>query len=81
MDIRKKQQMSLFFWRRYSVTVDRMNRNAINKEFAEKNRGVRVFPDRSGQWRYIYHGILKDAPIDYLEFGAFRGIAFAGGLP
>jgi hypothetical protein len=47
MDIRKKQQMSLFFWRRYSVTVDRMNRNAINREFAEKNRGVRVFPDRS----------------------------------
>ena len=73
MDIRKKQQVSLFFWWRYSVTVDRMNRNAINREFAEKNRGVRVFPDRSRQWRYIYHDILKDVPIDYLEFGVFRG--------
>ena len=73
MNIRKKQQVSMFFWWRYSVTFDRINRNAINREFAEKNRGVPVFPDRYRSWKYIYHDILKDAPIDYLEFGVFRG--------
>lgn len=73
MDIRKKQQISLFFWRRYSVTFDRINRSQKNKEFAQDNRGVSVFTDRSRQWRYIYHDILKDVPIDYLEFGVFRG--------
>ena len=79
MNIRKKQQVSMFFWWRYSVTFDRINRNAINREFAEKNRGVPVFPDRYRSWKYIYHDILKDAPIDYLEFGVFRGIPFASG--
>jgi len=65
--------MSLLFWRRYSVTFDRINRNAINKEFAKDNINGPVFPDRSIQWRYIYHDILKDAPVDYLEFGVFWG--------
>ena len=73
MDIRKKQLISLFFWRRYSVTLDRINRNGLNKEFALKNQDMPLFRDRSEQWRYIYHEILKDAPIDYLEFGVFTG--------
>jgi len=73
MDIGKKQQIFLFLWRRYSVTFDRMNRNAISREFAEKNQGVPVFPNRYEQYKYIYHDILKDVPIDYLEFGVFRG--------
>jgi hypothetical protein len=73
MNIRKKQQMSLFFWRRYSATLDRINRNALNKEFAMKNQTVLSFPNRSEQWRYLYQEILEKAPIDYLEFGVFRG--------
>ena len=73
MDIRKKQLVSLFFWRRYSVTFDRINRNALNKEFAIKNKDIPLFTDRSKQWRYISREILRDEPIDYLEFGVFRG--------
>ena len=73
MEMRKKQIISLFFWRRYSVTFDRVNRNGKSKEFARKNHDVPMFRDRSKQWKYISHEILKDMPIDYLEFGVFRG--------
>jgi len=73
MDIRKKQSISLFFWRRYSATVDRINRNAINKRFVTENTDVPVFKDRSKHWEYLYHQILHDVPIDYLEFGVFKG--------
>ena len=73
MGIRRKQAISLLLWRHYSVTFDRVNRNAINRKFAIENQNVPVFPDRSKQWRYIYNEILKDVPIDYLEFGVFMG--------
>ncbi|MCW6169356.1 MAG: TylF/MycF family methyltransferase [Thermoplasmatales archaeon] len=73
MDIREKQTIAMLLWRRYSITIDRMNRNAINRTFADGNQNVPVFAGRSKQWQYIYHEILKDEPIDYLEFGVFRG--------
>ena len=73
MNIRKKQSVSLLLWRKYSDTVDRINRNALNKKFAIENREVPIFKNRLEQWRYIYHEILHDFPIDYFEFGVFRG--------
>ena len=73
MNIRKKQIISLIFWRRYSVTFDRINRNPLNKKFATENQNVPIFTNRSNQWHYIYHEILHDLPIDYFEFGVFMG--------
>lgn len=73
MNIRKKQIISLIFWRRYSVTFDRINRNPLNKKFATENHNVPIFTNRSNQWHYIYHEILHDLPIDYFEFGVFMG--------
>lgn len=73
MDIRKKQKLSLFFWRRYSATFDRINRNALNKDFAIENQNVPVFENRLKQWHYIYHEILHNSPIDYFEFGVYMG--------
>lgn len=73
MDIRIMQSISMFFWRRYSVTIDRMNQNAINRKFALDNQNVPVFEDRSKQWSYLYHEVLQDVPVDYLEFGVYKG--------
>ena len=73
MDIRTKQVLSLLFWRKYSPTFDRINRNALNKKFATDNQNVQIFTDRMNQWHYIYHEILHDSPIDYFEFGVFKG--------
>ena len=73
MNIRKKQILSLVFWRRYSVTFDRINRNPLNKKFATENQNVPIFTNRSNQWHHIYHEILHDLPIDYFEFGVFMG--------
>ena len=73
MNIRKKQIISLIFWRRYSVTFDRINRNPLNKKFATENQNVPIFTNRLNHWHYIYHEILHDLPIDYFEFGVYRG--------
>ena len=43
MNIRNKQTLSLFFWRKYSSTIDRINRNALNKKFATENENVPIF--------------------------------------
>ena len=73
MNIRKKQSISKLLWRHYSVIIDRINRNAINRKFAVNNKNVPVFIDRSKQWSYVYHEVLQDAPVDYLEFGVYKG--------
>lgn len=73
MDIRRKQAVSAFLWRRYFQAIDRINRNPINRKFAVENKNVPIFTDRSKHWRYLYHEILQDKPIDYLEFGVFKG--------
>lgn len=63
MDIRRKQSIAMFFWRRYSITVDRVNLNAKNIKFAVDNKNVPVFIDRSKQWSYLYHEVLQDVPV------------------
>jgi O-methyltransferase len=73
MDIRKKEQISLFFWRRYSYTFDRINRAPLNKMFAKENSKVPRFQDRLAHFRFIEKEVIKDAPIDYLEFGVYQG--------
>ena len=73
MNIRNKQTLSLFFWRKYSSTIDRINRNALNKKFATENQNVSTFTNRLNHWYYIYHEILHDLPIDYFEFGVYKG--------
>ena len=73
MNIRKKEILSLLIRKRYSATFDRINRNPINKRFAIENQDVPIFTNRLEQWRYIYHEILQDLPIDYFEFGVYRG--------
>lgn len=73
MDIRKKEQISLLFWRRYSLTLDRINRAPLNIMFEKENSKVPRFPNRLDHFRFIEKEIVKDAPIDYLEFGVYQG--------
>lgn len=65
--------ISAFFWRRYSVAIDRLNKNPLNVKFAKDNNNVPTFPSRVSLWLYISHEILLEQPIDYLEFGVFEG--------
>ena len=71
MNIRKKQILSLLLWRRYSATVDRINRNPLNKKFSIENRNVSTFTDRLKMWHFLCHEIIHDLPIDYFEFGVY----------
>ena len=73
MDLRKAELISLFLWRRYSPTFDRINRAPLLKVFAEENSTVPTFSDRSAHFRFIEKEVIRDAPIDYLEFGVYRG--------
>lgn len=73
MEIRKKQAMAAIFWRRYSINIDRINRNVINREYAKENSDIPIFSSRELLWHYISVTILHDTPIDYLEFGVFEG--------
>lgn len=73
MDFRKKQKISAFIWRRYSVTFERVNGTPLNLMFTRAHNDIPTFPDRVSLWRYISQVFLKDEPIDYLEFGVFKG--------
>jgi hypothetical protein len=46
MNARKKQILSLLFWRRYSAIFDRINNNALNKKSATSNQNVPLFTNR-----------------------------------
>ena len=73
MDIRKKQSISAIFWNRYSINIERINRNAICRQYAKDNSDVPVFSNRELLWHYISDKIIHDDSIDYLEFGVFEG--------
>ena len=63
----------MLFWRRYFATVDRINRNALVKKFALENESVPTFTDRLKQWHFLNREILQNLPIDYFEFGVYKG--------
>ena len=69
----KIQKISPKFWPRYSFTVENLNSNPLLKKLMDENSACHNFKDRSEHFRYVSDEIVKKNPIDYLEFGVYKG--------
>lgn len=73
MKTRNMQLVSLHIWRKYSITLDRINRNPLCKTFSQQNQNVLALPNRSAFFKYVNENFIKNESIDYLEFGVYQG--------
>lgn len=73
MNIRTKQKIATLFWKKYSITFDRINQNALQCRWLRDNKSVPVFQDKFNYFTFINEQILKDEPIDFFEFGVYKG--------
>lgn len=75
MNIRTKQRLAHVAWPRYSQLVDLVNRNALLWDWTKQHSNVRHVKGRTELFRYVSESIIGNNPIDYLEFGVFRGVS------
>ena len=80
MDVRIRQWLAGILFPRYSKTLDRMNYNALQKEwFLGQDKGRAHISDTKGNpytsdlFNFLGSTIIKESPIDYFEFGVFEG--------
>ena len=58
---------------RYSEALDKLNKNALYFEQVVNEFGNKeVFEDRFKMYAWV-NGLIKGQPIDYLEFGVWKG--------
>ena len=57
----------------HSSLIERLNHNAKHLSWLSRQKDVPRRAGRSDLYRYINDQILKNRPVDYLEFGVFRG--------
>ena len=69
----KFQRLSPYLWGKYSVTIENLNLNALLKKALSENNTVAVFDNKHDYFRYLAKEIVKDDPIQYLEFGVYTG--------
>ena len=58
---------------RYSRMLDIVNYNALLAQWMRQHPGCRRFEKREDYYRHLNHEYLQNQPIDFLEFGVFRG--------
>ena len=73
INIRTKQYLASIFWRRYSITIERINRNALLRKWTKDHINVPLLPNKKQHFVFINEQILKNCDIDYLEFGVYKG--------
>jgi hypothetical protein len=70
--IRARLAASLF--PKYFSGLDKLNRNALVGQWIRDNRErVKIVPDKAALYAHVNATICHDEPIDYLEFGVYRG--------
>ena len=69
----KLQRISPILWPKYSFAVENLNLNPQLKKFFNENKDCPIFDSRSKHFNYICKEIVKENPIDYLEFGVYKG--------
>ena len=77
MNDRRLQQIAFYLWPKYSRLIDLINSNALIWKFIKTIRDIHVSPSRLEHFKYINSELLKNAPIDYLEFGVASGDSIA----
>lgn len=65
-----------YLWPRYSKFLDAVNRNACVAKWARRHADLPYFTHRNELYDYINREIIHQSPIDYLEFGVFKGDSF-----
>ncbi len=69
----KFQKVSPYLWRKYSVTIENLNLNPLLKKYLYENKLVSIFDNRHDYFKYLAKEIGKNNPIQYLEFGVYKG--------
>ena len=69
----KFQKLSPYLWRKYSITIEDLNLNPLLKKYLYENNTVPVFDNKHDYYKYLAKEIIKDGPIQYLEFGVYKG--------
>lgn len=69
----KLQRISPYIYPIYSFLVENLNSNPLLKKFFDENSKCPRHRDRHEHFRYISQEIVGNNPIDYLEFGVYRG--------
>ncbi len=67
------RKISSFFFRRPSTILREINSNAMLIQWCRRHHTANVFTDRFRLYEYINSSALNSAPVDYLEFGVYRG--------
>ena len=67
------QRVSPFIYPKYSFTFDNLNFNPILKQFFDANKDCLSFKNKHEHFIFLSKEIIKDNPIDYLEFGVYKG--------
>ncbi|GGM77184.1 hypothetical protein GCM10007108_14140 [Thermogymnomonas acidicola] len=67
------QRISPILWWKHSFTIENLNLNPLLKKFFDENKNCPSFNDRHEHFKYINDKVIKEDPIDYLEFGVYKG--------
>jgi hypothetical protein len=68
-----RRRVTSLFLRTYSETLHRVNQNPLFFDFIKKHAAGVVVTDRVHLEEYCATQFIGDSPIDYFEFGVFRG--------
>ena len=69
----KFQKVSPSLWRKYSFIIEKLNLTPLLKKYSQAKEGVSTFDNRHAYFKYLAKEIIKDNPIQYLEFGVYKG--------
>lgn len=74
MDGHTKRRIAGALFPRYSLSLDKINHNARFKAWLKDTaRTVPVVPHRFDLYKLIQSEHIKSSPIDYIEFGVYKG--------
>ncbi len=67
------RQWASAIFRRPSALLEEINSNAAMVAWSRENETDRIFPHRYELYDFLQTQVIGTGPIDYLEFGVFRG--------
>ena len=67
------QRISPYIYPRYSFMVENLNLNPLLKKLLDENKGCPEFYNKTEYFSYLSKELINDNPIDYLEFGVYKG--------
>jgi O-methyltransferase len=68
-----KKQVAATLFPRYSYLLDMINHNALFSKWVTAHKDSPYFDERYALYAYLNSNVLRNRPIDFLEFGVFEG--------